>query len=102
MKTERDDLDPGIEAELVQLVDDEQADGPELLGYEEWRAEVKLHDDLDALLRWAVETLPAAVLPCRCLDASCLRCQVDRIVAERSDPPASGPDGQDDGGEPPF
>jgi hypothetical protein len=88
---------------LVDLVEDGESCGQHFPAdeYEQWRLDVRAADDLATLLQWARETLPAAVLPCRCADATCLRCLTDRIVAERSDPlpPAAAPDTDDD---PPF
>src|SRR5262249_32033180 len=55
----------------------------ELPDYDAWLRSAKDATDLDVLLRWAWQTLPAPVVPCGCCDMTCLRCQVARIAGER-------------------
>jgi hypothetical protein len=72
---------------IIDLVDDGPGLGqqfpPDVDEYEAWRLDVRAADDLATLLLWAKLTLPAPVVGCGCLDRTCIRCQVDRIVAER-------------------
>jgi hypothetical protein len=68
--------------DIVDQVDDPAEDLELWAGYEQWRRDCALEDVVPVLLAWARETLPAPVLPCRCLDKTCLRCRVAAIVGK--------------------
>jgi hypothetical protein len=55
-----------------------------------WARDARRAQDFGTLLAWAQSTLPSDALPCRCVDASCLRCETARVVAEweAADPPS--------------
>jgi hypothetical protein len=55
-----------------------------------WSRDCRRAEDFGTLLAWAQSTLPAEVLPCRCVDGSCLRCETARVVAEWEAPADSG------------
>jgi hypothetical protein len=51
--------------------------------YEAWLRCVRDQEDLAALVRILAPVLPGIPLHCRCTDATCDRCLLERIVNER-------------------
>jgi hypothetical protein len=64
--------------EIVKIRDNPE----EAFDYADWRQDVEHDQAFRTLLDWVRASLPATALPCCCTDASCQRCQVERIAAE--------------------
>jgi hypothetical protein len=56
-------------------------------GYEQWLAERAESEELADLRQWALATLPAEVMPCVCVDMTCLRCRVAAVVGGPEEAP---------------
>jgi hypothetical protein len=62
----------------------------EAAGRAAWSRDCRRGEDFATLLAWAQSTLAADVLPCRCVNGSCLRCEAARVVSEWEAPATDG------------